>query len=1265
MKEKNEQQKNPQQLKRKLTAALAMLLIATILMTTTSYAWLVLSVAPEVTGISTNVGANGALEIALLNTTTRNNLNAIRTVVGESLAGRNPAANNSWGNLVDLSYTDYGLNEILLLPSRLKVNANAEGYSVAPNLLSVPTYGYDGRIIKLNDETMSATYTEKEFSLVVGQQNYGVRAIGTTDTLSVQGSALALAKSNITTYTNSAKSATNSVLSSNGDTLFNIVLSHFVNSGGTYSDTELDALKGVLANLQTVLDYNDLALRQGVVAVAASRIPGKDLFTQVRDRIMDTTQSLSTLMGTLEEVGQIPAEFQTWVDALAETQNNLNVAKNSANALTGGVYTWDQLREILDYIMNVDRVMINGEWFDDFDASSAGSLIGGNVNLTLAPGSGIFADIATFIGNFSSVMTFAGTTVEIATTIDVDVPYLTALAAEVKDLEAADSSGEEQEAVALNATYGYALDLAFRCNAANSELLLQTTPEHRIYEGNSTGATMGGGSYMEFTTKDSNFTLAKMYELMDAIRVAFVDDQNKILGIAKLNTSNRTVVDGVVKSPLYLYEFGLSEEDGSILMGERRLLDNTIAPLNQNEAKAITAIVWLDGDIVDNTMVSATESASLNGVLNLQFASSANLIPANNTELLNISSDKTALNTLLLDNQEKAEAGQGTYTTISWNSFLSAYNYANAVYQNPNANDNQVYIAAMNLTVASGALEVVSDGALNDKIGEIREMMGQTGDIARYVIKSQDGSYAVVGHEEYTQKDYESWTIVGEVNQVDYTGNLHDEGNDIHTQIYTDESWSALASALYSAEATVMNDKATDGQINAALTALETAHKALQRRVFYKPYDYNGRIYYEAICNANDADTYGKWYDSDFKRIVADITILNLDAYAEPVDIAELVQDEYVAWDTDRITPYVNILSKIYPELAKEEILGTNWSLFDEVYFREVMDQRHINTLTALINIAKDENLGLDTAVAAAEALLNTDAEVSAADARTAIEMLSNAVTQTLEERQAAEDALDNSMTPSQQILLTTAVSTGKAVEGYLDPARTDLDALRGAVAAAEAVLAQENATKDMADTALADVNAALKALKLEEVTEYNTLTQTIPVTTEIYDVVYAVEYPTVSLALTGKTGKTVINVVVLTKNGVLFTDSRNITIYTPADWAVISEADQPTSALNLKVGETRNISAMLDYISTSHVGLEETLGNVTITGESISIATPDKAKKYTWASKDTDVASVTAGANGSCAITANAVGTAVITVSIETEAGNAYVAQITVTVTE
>ena len=52
-------------IRKKLMAAVAMLLVACIMVVSSSYAWFTLSTAPEVTGIQTSVGANGNLEIAL------------------------------------------------------------------------------------------------------------------------------------------------------------------------------------------------------------------------------------------------------------------------------------------------------------------------------------------------------------------------------------------------------------------------------------------------------------------------------------------------------------------------------------------------------------------------------------------------------------------------------------------------------------------------------------------------------------------------------------------------------------------------------------------------------------------------------------------------------------------------------------------------------------------------------------------------------------------------------------------------------------------------------------------------------------------------------------------------------------------------------------------------------------------------------------------------------------------------------------------------
>ena len=62
MNKKNMRQKS---LRGKLIAAVAMLLVACVMMVSSTYAWFTLSTSPEVQGITTTIGANGNLEIAL------------------------------------------------------------------------------------------------------------------------------------------------------------------------------------------------------------------------------------------------------------------------------------------------------------------------------------------------------------------------------------------------------------------------------------------------------------------------------------------------------------------------------------------------------------------------------------------------------------------------------------------------------------------------------------------------------------------------------------------------------------------------------------------------------------------------------------------------------------------------------------------------------------------------------------------------------------------------------------------------------------------------------------------------------------------------------------------------------------------------------------------------------------------------------------------------------------------------------------------------
>ena len=121
-KKKKEIMKDPRQLKQKLMAALSMVIVAGVLLSTVTFAWLVMSIAPEVRGVTTNVGANGSLEIALAT-------GDGKTAPGESKVGDSSAAegqsivnaNKTWGNLINLNDEAYGLENLVLRPASLVV----------------------------------------------------------------------------------------------------------------------------------------------------------------------------------------------------------------------------------------------------------------------------------------------------------------------------------------------------------------------------------------------------------------------------------------------------------------------------------------------------------------------------------------------------------------------------------------------------------------------------------------------------------------------------------------------------------------------------------------------------------------------------------------------------------------------------------------------------------------------------------------------------------------------------------------------------------------------------------------------------------------------------------------------------------------------------------------------------------------------------------------------------------------------------------------
>ena len=181
-KEKKKKVLMPFGLRNKLIAAISMLLVSSIMMVSSTYAWFTLSTAPEVKNISTTVAGNGSLEIALMPTTGL--LKGITAgVVGKEATLKDK--NTKWGNQVVLSEGEndpYGLSAISLNPAQLNY-AKPEGAAedtaaafVPDKPLAIAKYGFDGRIAGLDAQNVGVR--SKADGVGFDSTNYGVRAIG-------------------------------------------------------------------------------------------------------------------------------------------------------------------------------------------------------------------------------------------------------------------------------------------------------------------------------------------------------------------------------------------------------------------------------------------------------------------------------------------------------------------------------------------------------------------------------------------------------------------------------------------------------------------------------------------------------------------------------------------------------------------------------------------------------------------------------------------------------------------------------------------------------------------------------------------------------------------------------------------------------------------------------------------------------------------------------------------------------------------------------
>ncbi len=658
-----------QSIRKKLLAAIAMLLVAVIMTVSSTYAWFTLSTAPEVKGITTTVGANGNLEIALGKYDTVYQGVTPGANEGDSMAAQDvKAANVTWGNLVDLS-TGYGLDAVKLYPTRL--NATSKEALNAGSPLQFALYGTDGRVSELSGNTKLGTVNNagNGFETFDTINFAGVNAIGSVSEMSARQFAASNYKNAIDSYRNSAQAEAKGAISLYAGDLAGLALDYKDATGTESVDAEkIESLTKLIVKLRAANDNIGKSLKS---AALLSITCYQDLTDAGWDTVIDTAKddsytiqqliaNLDTIAGEAGALADLPSEI---TDLVADHEAIYTLLDDAEEALEkaaeDSTYLWSEISSAVGALLNKDGILICDFTIDEILADKAAggvdggameqlgdAVFAGGVNFSFASGSGVFSNIAELAGDYNTNITFPENfkvegiklggkpfPVNVYNTTDATDKGSLGVMFELLKGSTPPSVTDPTVAKALTDTFGYTVDMLFRTNATESSLQLQTEAANRIYAGNDNAELMGGGSNMSFTV-GGEYDPAKINGLANGIRVVFYDSSlanTKILAVATLDTANAKSSGDQYVLPLKLQNFDIAANGQITNLTDKE--DASICALTANLPKRVTALVYLDGDVIDNSNVGVVEN--LDGKLNLQFSSSASLKPMDNNALKN------------------------------------------------------------------------------------------------------------------------------------------------------------------------------------------------------------------------------------------------------------------------------------------------------------------------------------------------------------------------------------------------------------------------------------------------------------------------------------------------------------------------------------------------------------------------------------------------------------------------------------------------------
>lgn len=688
----------------KLMAAISMLLVSAILMCLTSYAWFILSTAPEVSNLKTTAGANGALEIALQSTNEAGNGRAdITSAVGSSHAVKSAAESNTyWGNVVDLT-EGYGLEHVTLYPSRLNVTGTQIGdgmsYRVATNsILSAAKFGQDGRLVGLEAATKTHYNASGENAgKFTDTSNWGVNVIGfakTGDTAQdnsytraySRANVLAEATQKVATYRTELRADMENLIERNSVGIFGAML--FLCQFDFLTEEQLfELVKDYVASMSAMVGDAADAVRWALLANAAADASySSDIEEDMKalGAIYKNFLQYPLVSDNEEEVtvsslaqGKYP-EIVDAANAIVTAQVRIDRAARdlSDGGILGAIGALINLDESFMYGVNTvlqpdeetrvaDQGVMAAMQFDFLsDTPNTRDTIFMVATEDAEPMSvNLFSTLATVLGDYSGMMTvWAGNgnivgekpanddgMLEFNYDIKATNKSKPALWRNVSNLDLADenanigvlgtvyknaSSKTASGDILMPVTraditaYGYSVDLAFQ-SSENTGLLLQREGIDRVSGNSGDMRLRGRGSSMTFTLA-GDLTHEQAARLLQCVYVVFMDTSSgTVYKVAAADPASIETQLDTATAELQLYE-PVFKKDGSLSLGSR-VSDGSILSMTKDKAYYVTAVVYLNGDLVDSGMFAPGEALSLEGTVNLQFASDKTLQPMDYT----------------------------------------------------------------------------------------------------------------------------------------------------------------------------------------------------------------------------------------------------------------------------------------------------------------------------------------------------------------------------------------------------------------------------------------------------------------------------------------------------------------------------------------------------------------------------------------------------------------------------------------------------------